>query len=105
MAVTSNWDLRLGPLLDALHLGDLIDARIISAEQGHEKPSPFLFRATSRALRLPIQAILHLGDSPSRDVAGARQAGMLGMLWTGSAPSLEKIVSQALAHQLPEGAG
>lgn len=105
MAVTSDWDLRLGPLLDALHLGDLIDSRIISAEQGHEKPSPLIFRATARALRLPPEAILHLGDSPSRDVAGARQAGMLAMLWTGSAPSLDEIVSQALEDRLPEGAG
>lgn len=104
VAVTSNWDLRLGPLLDALGMAPRLDAQTISAVLGHEKPSPEPFLATARALGQRPGQCLHLGDSFSKDVLAARAAGMQAALWTGTEPSLMEIVDGLLRGSLPAGA-
>ena len=104
VAVTSNWDLRLGPLLDALGMGERLDVRTISAVLGHEKPSPEPFLATAKALGQRPEHCLHLGDSFANDVIAARSAGMHAALWTGREPSLVEIVAGLLQGSLPAGA-
>lgn len=103
-AVVSNWDTRLGPLLDALALTPLLDARVISAEVGAEKPAPEIFRHALTALGTPPTRALHLGDSARADVAGARAAGLRALLWTGDTPLLGEIVDDLLAGRWPRGA-
>jgi len=48
----------------------------ISEELGLEKPDPALFRRALERTGLEAGAVLHVGDDPARDVAGARAAGL-----------------------------
>lgn len=75
LAVVSNWDLRLRPLLRALRLGDFFEVLVISGEVGWHKPDPRLFAHAARQLGLRPEQILHVGDSWTEDVRGARAAG------------------------------
>ena len=50
------------------------------AEQvGAAKPDPALFHAASEATGIPLDAAMHVGDDPERDVQAARAVGMLGV--------------------------
>ncbi len=40
------------------------------------KPAPQIFHAACARLGLPPDAVLHVGDDPELDVAGARAAGL-----------------------------
>lgn len=80
LAVVSNWDERLRPLLRALDLDTYFDAIIVSAEVGATKPSRIIFDAAAAALDLAPSSILHLGDSLEADVGGAEGAGMKALL-------------------------
>jgi len=80
LGVISNWDERLTPLLGKLGLASQFAAVIVSREVGAAKPSPAIFHEAARRLGLPPTAILHVGDSPALDVAGARAAGMRALL-------------------------
>ena len=75
LAIISNWDERLRPLLDKLELSKYFATIAISCEVGFPKPSPVIFEQASRMLRLAPQHILHIGDSAEQDVAGATAAG------------------------------
>ncbi len=76
VAVVSNWDTRLRPILAELGVLDHVDVAIISGELGIEKPDPRIFAAACAALSVaPAQAV-HLGDSRRADVDGARAAGL-----------------------------
>jgi putative hydrolase of the HAD superfamily len=80
LGVISNWDERLRPLLGGLKLHDYFQVIVISCEVGFSKPSPVLFEHTARQLGLPLRSILHIGDSPEHDFAGARGAGGQALL-------------------------
>ena|SRR5579872_5021912 len=75
LGIISNWDERLRPLLDRLGLGKYFETIIISCEVGFSKPSPVIFEQAVRKLGLAPQSILHVGDSFTSDVEGARAAG------------------------------
>lgn len=86
VAMLSNWDTRLEPLLEALGLAGAFDFVGVSGALGVEKPDPSAFAAVAEALDVPLAAILHVGDSVRADVEGARAAGARGMLWQGFQP-------------------
>ena len=75
LAVISNWDERLRPLLRKLKLDRYFKTFSISLEIGFPKPSPVIFEHAAKALGLPARSILHVGDSPEMDIAGATAAG------------------------------
>lgn len=75
LAVVSNWDLRLRPLLRALKLAEFFEVLVISGEVGWHKPDPRLFARATRQLGVRPEQILHVGDSWVEDVLGARAAG------------------------------
>ncbi len=75
LAVISNWDERLRPLLNSLGLHKYFETVIISCETGFTKPSPVMFELAARKLGLAPELILHVGDSLEHDVQGARAAG------------------------------
>lgn len=81
VAVVSNWDLRLRPTLDALGVLDWVDAAIISAEVGVEKPHPGIFHRACERLGVRPDRALHVGNDPHDDVRGAREAGCHALLW------------------------
>jgi REG-2-like HAD superfamily hydrolase len=82
LGIISNWDHRLQPLLRELQLDHYFDSIVISGEAGPYKPDPGIFRAAAAQLDTPPGAILHIGDSSSEDVAGARASGMQALLLT-----------------------
>jgi len=80
VGLISNWDGRLRPLLRELQLDRYFDSIVISAEAGAQKPGPEIFRAAAGQLGVPAETILHVGDSPAEDAAGARAAGFQSLL-------------------------
>ena len=76
LAVISNWDERLRPLLRGLKLDHFFEIVIVSSELGRHKPAPEIFEHALRQLGLPGPAVLHVGDSPLEDVTGAERAGL-----------------------------
>lgn len=65
-------------VLDLLHL---VDAVVVSDELGgrqFRKPAPEPFLKAARRLGIEPGAMLHLGDRPEKDLAGARAARLLG---------------------------
>lgn len=53
---------------------------VFSNELGVAKPHPRMFAAASDLLGIPAGEVLHVGDNPDADVAGARAAGMTAAL-------------------------
>lgn len=75
LVIVSNFDSRLRRILRDLGLLDFFEALFLSCEQKLSKPDPRLFRRVSEALRVVPGAILHVGDDPECDWAGAEAAG------------------------------
>ena len=80
LAIVSNWDERLRPLLSELGLDGCFDAIVISHETSFTKPAPEIFQCAAAALNLLPETILHVGDSRSEDFDGARAVGMRALL-------------------------
>jgi putative hydrolase of the HAD superfamily len=80
LAVISNWDDRLRPLLSALDLAQHFNAILVSAEAGMQKPDPAFFLEAARRLGVAVGEVAHVGDSPQEDLAGAQAAGMRAVL-------------------------
>lgn len=81
VALVSDWDLRLRPLLRQLGVLDHVDHATISCEVGHEKPDPRIFLEACSALGVQPSRAVHVGDDPDRDRRGARLAGCAGWTW------------------------
>lgn len=82
VAIVSNWDRRLRPLLVRLGI-DWVDEVVVSAELGVEKPQLAMFRGACARLGVEPGNAVHVGDSPDDDVAGARAAGCHALLFGG----------------------
>jgi HAD superfamily hydrolase (TIGR01549 family) len=80
LVVVSNWDCSLPERLEDAALLELVDGVVTSATAGAAKPDPAIFAAgLAIAAARPDQAV-HVGDSPEKDVAGARAAGIRALL-------------------------
>jgi len=75
LGVISNWDERLRPLLRKLKLDGYFAMMAISREVGFPKPSRHIFQQAVSGLGVAPGEILHIGDSPEMDIAGAKAAG------------------------------
>jgi len=58
-----------------------------SDEVGVRKPDPEIFALTLRAIQVDAAAVVHVGDDPILDVAGARQAGLRVIQVTSASPT------------------
>jgi len=76
LGLISNWDERLRPLLRRLNLHDYFEAIVVSCEVSFAKPSAVIFELAAEKLAVPPEAVLHVGDSPTNNVEGARAAGL-----------------------------
>ena len=79
LAVISNWDDRLEPLLSELGLASYFDQILVSSKVGSQKPETRIFYAAAELLEVEADRILHVGDSLREDVEGARSAGFRAM--------------------------
>lgn len=80
VAAVSNWDSRLPDLLERLGLRASLDALLVSALEGVEKPAPEIFMRAAGRLGVAPERCLHVGDSPLDDYRGAESAGMRALL-------------------------
>jgi len=62
--------------LDNAGIQDLFDVTLQAADYGKRKPHPSLFIAAAQALGVRSQECAYVGDRPSRDLIGAREAGI-----------------------------
>jgi putative hydrolase of the HAD superfamily len=95
LAVISNWDERLKPLLARLQLERYFDAIVVSCDVGCAKPFPGIFERAAQLLRVTPGDMLHVGDSAEEDLGGAKAAGLHGLLVhrQSTKPSREEIRS------------
>ncbi|MEO6847004.1 MAG: HAD-IA family hydrolase [Chthoniobacterales bacterium] len=76
MAIVSNFDRRLYEVLKHTELRDYFETVILSSETGIDKPDPEIFQiAMDRMQSIPANT-LHIGDDPTDDLEGARNAGL-----------------------------
>ena len=100
LVVVSNWDCSLPEVLAAAELATLVDGVVSSAEAGAAKPDPAPFRRGLELAGVTADQALHVGDSPENDLAGARAAGVSGVLLTrqgGTPPGAIRSLAE-LAH-------
>ena len=73
-----------------LHFGlsGLIDVTIASSEHGYLKPHPRIFEAALARMGVGAREAVMVGDSYMHDVAGARRAGLRGILIARGAASV-----------------
>lgn len=94
LVVVSNWDCSLAAVLEELGLTGFLGV-VTSAGAGASKPDRAIFaNALELAGRAPGE-VLHVGDSPEDDVAGARAAGLHAILCRRPGPGLEGAVAEA----------
>ena len=80
LAVISNWDDRLIPLLAELGLKSRFEEIFVSCNVGFNKPSPVIFEQAIRWLKVDPNQVLHVGDSQVEDYEGATRCGMQSVM-------------------------
>jgi putative hydrolase of the HAD superfamily len=80
LGIISNFDSRLRDLLDNLSIGSLFEHVALSWCLGAAKPDSRIFCGALEAMKVPAERVLHVGDSPVEDVAGASAAGLHAVL-------------------------
>lgn len=80
LGVVSDWDASLPEVLADLGIGGRFAVVAASAVVGARKPDPALFLHAAAVLGVPPGSVVHVGDDPARDLAGARAAGMRAVL-------------------------
>jgi putative hydrolase of the HAD superfamily len=103
LVILSNWDERLRPLLAGLELLPAFDEVVISCEAGAAKPARAIFETAEARLKLLPSELLHIGDSPREDLAGALACGWNALLIDRSraaAPDRVASLAQLVDHRL-----
>jgi len=85
LGVVSNFYGNLEAVCREAGLGRSLSAAVDSAEVGCRKPKPAIFRAALEKLSAGAAETVFIGDSPERDMAGARGVGMRHVLVAGEA--------------------
>ena len=80
LVCVSNWDYSLPDVLERVGLADELDGVVTSAAVGARKPDPRLFEAALAVAGCAADEVLHVGDTPTEDVEGARAAGIRALL-------------------------
>jgi len=100
-AVVSNWDSRLGQLLERLELGRWFEFVFSSAQVGYRKPDPRIFEHALARLGAAADRTVHVGDSYEDDVVGARRAGVAPLLINRDGPAPERVPALRTLADLP----
>ena len=87
LGIVSNFYGNLASVCDGLGLRPLFGVIVDSARVGWTKPDARIFMHALEALDLEPGEVVFVGDSPSRDMAGARDVGMAHIWLTGEAVS------------------
>jgi putative hydrolase of the HAD superfamily len=76
LVVLSNWDVSLHGVLEDVGLSPWLDAILTAAEAGVRKPAPAIFTQALGLAGVSAADAIHVGDSLTEDIAGARAAGI-----------------------------
>jgi len=76
LAIVSNFDRRLYPILEHLRIRHYFQSIVISSEIGADKPDPRIFAAAFSALGVTAAQTIHAGDHPEQDWRAAELAGI-----------------------------
>lgn len=78
----SNWDISLSQTLGELGWLGYFDAVVASGECGTEKPAPGIFEEALRVAGLEDsrESVVHVGNDPVSDIAGAASCGLDAVL-------------------------
>jgi putative hydrolase of the HAD superfamily len=80
LVCVSNWDYSLPDVLARVGLADELDGVVTSAAVGARKPDPRMFEAALEVAGCAADEALHVGDTPTEDVEGAKAAGIRALL-------------------------
>ena len=80
VVVVSNWDISLADVLERVGLAPLLHGVVTSAAVGARKPDRAIFHQALAVAGVGPGRAVHVGDSPSEDVAGARACGIRAVL-------------------------
>lgn len=80
LAIVSNWPRGLRYFSHELRLTEHFECILASGEVGAAKPDAEIFAEAAKRLGVAPRDILHVGDSPVDDVAGATGAGFAALL-------------------------
>jgi HAD superfamily hydrolase (TIGR01549 family) len=82
LAIVSNWDTPLDPLLERLGIVDYFDAIVASHDVRvrSEKPDPHIFNYALAAVSVSAEEVVHVGDTYEADIIGARNVGIRPIL-------------------------
>ncbi|KAK4796348.1 hypothetical protein SAY86_028674 [Trapa natans] len=94
LAVVSNFDTRLKPVLRALNCEHWFDAVAVSAEVEAEKPNPTIFLKACELLGVKPEDAVHVGDDRRNDIWGARDAGCDAWLWGSDVHSFKEVANR-----------
>jgi putative hydrolase of the HAD superfamily len=83
LGLVSNFYGNLDGVCAEAGIAELFDVMVDSTRVGFTKPDPRIFRHAADALGVDPSAATFIGDSPSRDMAGARGVGMRHVWLTG----------------------
>ena len=76
LGVLSDCTAELAATWSQLPVAELVDARVLSCEEGRRKPDPELFRLIARLLEADPQDCLYIGDGGGDELTGASNCGM-----------------------------
>ncbi len=75
MVITSNSEGRVRELLEEVGIAGHFSTILDSGVLGFAKPDRRIFERAAAALAIPLDAMVHIGDSEAADIVGARRAG------------------------------
>jgi putative hydrolase of the HAD superfamily len=103
LAVLSNFDHRLYPVLAALGLAPYFDAVFISTKLGAAKPEPQIFEYGLRHYHLEANPdrVWHIGDSLREDYQGAKNLG-INALWLNRSREVITDPAVTMIHSLAD---
>lgn len=82
VGILSNSEGRLAELIEEIGWSPPFTAIVDSGRVGVAKPEPGIFEHAARALGVAVGEVVHVGDSRSADIDGARAVGMRS-IWFG----------------------
>ena len=80
LGILSNFSPNLENVLRQVGIHHYFSFFVVSALVGIEKPDPRIFDVMVRVVNAPREEIAYVGDSVFHDIAGARRAGIAGIL-------------------------
>jgi len=102
MGIVSNSEGRIAELLAELGLADRFTVIVDSGVAGVSKPDPRIFALAAEGLGLPLDSLVHVGDSEPADVGGALAAGAYAIRFDGVVANHEPTAANTRAASYAE---